>query len=192
MTREDILCKLHSIRIGARPTVITYDMGLQYEYVTPEGHGEGFGNMGAWPTYCLKNIPNGIFEVIKQKIKDGVLTLDDLAGTDLQLFYNHVFDIPRPESCIPDICDFFQRLLPVLLGPDGKLFVMCDACQWEPEAYFYSTYEELEETFADYYASDIEAWEDLDDEELEEWLHRTEDELDSIPFVVLREEEDDE
>lgn len=192
MDRTEMLNMLHSIRVGAQPTVITYDMGLQYEYVTPEGHGEGFGNMGAWPTYCLNNINNVVFETIKHKIKDGVLTTDDLAGTDLLLFYNHVFDIPRPESCIPDICDFFENLLSVQLKSNGQLYVMCDACQWEPEAYFYSTYEELEEAFADYYASDVEEWECLDDEELDEWLHRAEEELDSIPFVILREEDHDE
>lgn len=192
MTREETLKKLHSIRIGAQPTVITYDMGLQYEYVTPKGHGEGFGNMGAWPAFCLKNINHELLDDIKAKIQNHTLTVNDLCKSDLALFYNHVFDIPRPESCIPDICDFFENLLPVMLNPNGQLYVMCDACQWEPEAYFYSSYEELEEAFSDYYASDVEEWEYLDDEELEEWLRRTEEELDTIPFVILREEDHDE
>ena len=51
--------------------------------------------------------------------------------------------------------------------------------------------EELEEAFGDYYASDVEEWDDLEDSELEEWVRRIEEELNTIPFVVLREEEDE-
>ena len=37
MTREEMLDKLHKIRVGAQPTVATMDMGLEYEYVTSDG-----------------------------------------------------------------------------------------------------------------------------------------------------------
>ena len=191
MNRDEMLNKLHSIRTGAQPTVITNDMGLQYEYVTAEGHGEGFGNMGAWPAYRLEGITEDFLCGIKQKIANETLCEDDLAETDLYLFYRHVFDIPRPDSCIPEICDFFKSLLHVSSIRDNLLFVMCDACQWEPEAFFYGTYEELEEAFGDYYASDVEEWDDLEDSELEEWVQRVEEELNTIPFIILREEEDE-
>ena len=153
MKRDEMLNKLHSIRVGAQPTVITNDMGLQYEYVTKEGHGEGFGNMGAWPTYRLENISTEVLNRIKKKIQTRALVEEDLQGTDLYLFYRQVFDIPRPESYIPEINDFFENLLSVSLKSDGLLFIMCDACQWKPEAYFYSTYDELEQAFADCYVS---------------------------------------
>ena len=148
--------------------------------------------MGDWPAYRLEDLTEEKINIIKAKIQAKILTVEDLDGTDLRLFYDYVFNVWRPDSCIPDICDFFENLLSVSLNPNGQLYILCDACQWEPEAYFYSTYEELEEAFVDYYASDVEPWEDLEDEELEEWLRRTEDELDAIPFVVLREEEDNE
>lgn len=192
MNREEMLSKLHSIRVASQPTVITYDMGLQYEYVTHVGHGEGFGNMGDWPAYRLEDLTEEKINIIKTKIQAKILTVADLGGTDLRLFYDYVFNVWRPDSCIPDICVFFENLLSVSLKPNGQLYIMCDACQWEPEAYFYSTYEELEEAFIDYYASDVEPWEDLEDDELEEWLHRIEDGLDTIPFVILRDEVDDE
>ena len=86
--------------------VITNDMGLQYEYVTKEGHGEGFGDMGDWPAYRLENISVEILTHIQQKIQEQKLEEDDLIGTDLYLFHRYVFDIPRPESCIPEINSF--------------------------------------------------------------------------------------
>lgn len=191
MTREEMLNKLHSIRLGAQPTVITNDMGLQYEYVTKEGHGEGFGDMGDWPAYRLMNISAETLTYIQKQIRERTLKEEDLTGTDLYLFYRYVFDIPRPESCIPEICDFFEDLLSISLGDNGLIFVLCDARQWEPEAYFYSTYDELEEAFADYYVSYIEEWENLDDDELEEWVHRIEG-LGTIPFIILRHQEEEE
>ena len=54
MNRDELLKQLHNIRVAAQPTVITPDMGLRYEYVTSEGYGEGFGNMGDWPVYRLE------------------------------------------------------------------------------------------------------------------------------------------
>ena len=85
MKRDEMLNKLHSIRVGAQPTVITNDMGLQYEYVTKEGHGEGFGNMGAWPTYRLENISTEVLNRIKKKIQTRALVEEDLQGTDLYI-----------------------------------------------------------------------------------------------------------
>ena len=191
MTRDEMLSRLHSIRVGAQPTVITNDMGFQYEYVTKEGHGEGFGNMGDWPAYRLKNISSETLSYIQKQIREQTLKEEDLKGTDLHLFYRYVFDRPRPESCIPEICDFFGSLLSVSIEDKGSVFVLCDARQWKPEAFFYSTYDELEEEFADSYVSYIEEWDNLDDDELEEWVHRVE-ELNTISFIMLRAEEEEE
>lgn len=186
MTRDEMLVKLHNIRIAAQPTVITYDMGLQYEYVTPEGHGEGFGNMGDWPVYKLKGITPKILEYVKLKLREGTLSIDDLGDTDLARFYDNTIGCGRPASCIPSICDFFRTIVSVKLGQDGILFALCDAGQWTPEAYFYSTYEELEEAFAAFYVTYIEEWCDMEDDDLKLWVERIEDELDSLPFVALR------
>ena len=78
MTREELLDKLHGIRIGAQPIVITNDMGLQYEYVTPKGYGTSFGNMGDWPAYRLQHISNEKLQMLQAKIRDRTLTVEDL------------------------------------------------------------------------------------------------------------------
>lgn len=189
MTREEMLNKLHSIRVGAQPTVITNDMGLQYEYVTKDGHGEGFGDMGDWPAYKITGVSNEKLESLKQKVRCNILTVADLENTDLILFYNKVFGVCRPEEYIPALCGFFENLISVVSVSENTLFALCDAHQLEPKVFFYSTYDELEKAFTNRYACCIEEWERLEDDELEVWLKRTENELDTIPFIILHDED---
>ena len=189
MTREEMLDKLHKIRLGAQATVATMDMGLQYEYVTSEGYGESFGGMGEWPAYRLEGTSLSKFEIIKAKIRDKTLTLFDLENTDFKLFYNHVFCVDRPEEYIPAISDFFEGLQSVLLSQEGTIYALCDSLQWKPTAYFFGTYNELETEFLIQYVYDIEEWENLEDEDLKNWIERLEHELNSIPFITFHEEE---
>lgn len=193
MTREEILNKLHGIKVGAQPTVITNDMGLQYEYVTSEGYGEGFGNMGAWPAFVLRRNPREKIESIQKKIQAGVLCEEDLDGTELRPFYDYVMGIWRPDSCVPAICELFSDLVSLSPNDSGEIYVICDVCQWEPEAFFFLTYEEMEEAFEELYASDIyQTWDELEDDELEAWLKRVDTELSSIPLMSITEELPDE
>ena len=192
MTRDEMLTRLSGIRIAAQPTVITYDMGLQYEYVTPEGHGEGFGNMGEWPVYRLQGVSIELMKHVQLKVREGTLSVEDLGDTDLRCFYDNVIGSGRPASCIPTICDFFETILSIDQLHEDTLFVLCDAGQWKPSAYFFGTYEDLENAFVDNYVTYIEKWSDMKNEDLELWLERTENELDSIPFVILYNEDAEE
>ena len=51
MPRKEMIEYLKTIDVRAKPTIITDDMGLQYDYVTAEGAGTGFGGMGDWPVH---------------------------------------------------------------------------------------------------------------------------------------------
>ena len=188
MTREEMLDKLHKIRVGAQPTVATMDMGLEYEYVTPDGYGDGFGGMGDWPVYRLENISEQFFQKIKAKLKDKTLMLADLEGTDLYQFYNHVFRVNRPEEYIRKPLDFFKELDSLSSIKNGVCYVLCDALEWEPEAQFYSSYDELEAAFVERYVDDITEWEEYDDDELANWLKYVE-EVNTIPLVQFYEED---
>ena len=132
MTREEMLDKLHKIRVGAQPTVATMDMGLEYEYVTPDGYGDCFGGMGDWPVYRLENISEQSFQKIKTKLKDKTLMLADLEGTDLFQFYNHVFRVNRPEEYIRKPLEFFKELESISFIENGICYALCDALDWEP------------------------------------------------------------
>lgn len=185
MNREEMLKKLHAAKIAAQPITITMDMGLQYEYVTPEGCGCGFGNMGEWPAYLIRDMTNDILHLLQQKIKSKTLTLEDMAGTDLEKLCNAVTDIPRMPGYIFDPNVFFEGMLEIKSIRDDNLYVICDIAQQEPAAILFETYEEFERAFANMYITNIERWEDCDDESLENWLKRIEAELYYIPFSLL-------
>lgn len=186
MTRENMLSKLHRIKIGAQPTVLyTSGDGLQYEYVTAEGCGENLGNMGDWPVYKFCGITRKVFDEIRKKISSKTLTISDLEGTVLLPFYNEVFEIERPNEYQPDLSEYFGGLVEIETSDDGMFYALCDSCQWEPEAFFYETHEDLETAFLEQYAGYIRRWEELDDEELEEWVEKVDAGLVGIPFKVL-------
>lgn len=187
MTREEMLNKLHKIKIGAQPTVITDDMGLQYEYVTPEGYGEGFGDMGDWPFHKIENVSQDDLSFIKDKIQNNCLTVEDIENTAFEFFFNFIsMDIDDDENDV-EISNFFKDLSSVETSEDGVVYAFCDAGQWEPEVYFYNSYDEIEEAFVNMYVTYVDRWEDLSSEELEDWLLRVE-ELNSIPFRVFNRE----
>lgn len=183
MTREEMLNKLHSINIGAQATVATMDMGLEYEYVTKEGWGENVGCMGDWPAYVLHGISDDLFAAIKDKIQKNTLLADDFSGTDLEKFYNYVFSVERFSDYVPSLCEFFEGITQIESLTNGSLYVLCDARQWEPEAQFFSSYDMLAEAFIDQYNYGIQEWEELDDDELADWVEKIDEELSGISLI---------
>lgn len=192
MTREEKLALLHSVSIGARPTVMTYDMGLEYEYVTPEGCGSVFGAVGDWPVHRILDVSPEALTQIKAKIQSGSLQKEDLIGTGLYGFYHYIFGVERPDAATPSITDFFKGLLETEPNNDS-FFVLSDARSWTPEAFFYPDYEEMASAFIDQYEFDTQKWDDLDDEELDGWINVSA-ELDGIEYRTFsaKDDEDDE
>lgn len=181
MTREEMLKKLHSIGVGAQATVGTMD-GLQYEYVTSEGWGEEFGII-YWPVYVLHGISDELLTTIKDKILCGTLSPDDLSGTDLKKFYNYIHSIERPQDCEPSICELFEGITQIKALTDGTLYILCDSPDWKPEALFFDSYDCMAKAFIDQYSYDIQAWEDLDDDELACWIERIDKELNKVDQI---------
>lgn len=183
-SRDEMLNYLHSIPVGARATVATMDMGLQYEYVTKDGYGESFGNMGDWPAHAVHGITiEKLFEV-KDKIKSKVLKRSDLEGTGLEKFYNYVFAIERSEEYIPLMSDFFEGLLEINKC-DDVVYILCDGREWKPKALFFENYGDLSKAFTRKYISYVEKWEICDDEELSYWIKKIDEELSRIAINVF-------
>ncbi len=182
MTREEKLALLHSISFGAWPTVATMDMGLQYEYVTPEGYGCEFGAFGSWPAHKIYDVSAEAFERIKNKLRSGSLQKEDLEGTGLLRFYENVYSPFRPDS-VPTVSELFKELLHVNIN-DDVVYALCDPLSWSPEAYFYSSYDEMAAAFIDRYQSYTEKWDDLDDEQLDNWIDSLE-EVNGVELVEI-------
>lgn len=190
MTREELLQELAKTKFCAVPTVQTYDMGIEFDFVEAAGAGTVLGSLSSWPLWRMRSVPLDRFTHIQAKLEEGNLTQEDIAGTDLLLLYK---ECPWAEGTA--LTDFFKGLRD-LKGMDGEYFwCLCDTINYVPEATFYQTREAMIDSFHDFYCSDVNAWDEYDDGMLEDWLTRIQnkDDLGEFGFCCFEfnEEEND-
>lgn len=186
MTREEMLERLHGLSFGANATVATMDMGLEYNYVSSEGAGIGFGGMGAWPLYVFSPISSAKLQAICDKLNDEKLEPIDLKDTDLELLYKSIQDKDIDLNKIfGDLCNFPK-------GGDGQIYCMCDVSTWQPEAEFFTSRKELLDAFKNRYCCyDIKAWDEMSNDMLESWLEQIEEyNLYEIPIISYADKDD--
>ena len=190
MTRDELLQELAKTKFCAVPTVQTYDMGIEFDFVEAAGAGTVLGSLSSWPLWRMRSVPLDKFAHIQAKLEEGNLTQEDIAGTDLLLLYK---ECPRAKDT--PLIDFFEDLRG-FEGMDGKYFwCLCDTVNYVPEATFYHTREAIIDSFHDIYCSDVNAWDEYDDGMLEDWLRRFQDKDDLGEFPIccfeFNEEEND-
>ncbi len=136
MTREEMLEKLQFISFGAEATEATIDMGLQYDYVCPEGAGTSFGLIGDRPAHYIRPIDKDTLNIIRTKISTESLEIDDFADTDLKAFYDYVFQVDRFEES--SLSKVFAGLNKLPNDYGGELFCLCDARSWDVSMRFFT------------------------------------------------------
>ena len=184
MTREEMISALRAAGVRAIPTVATYDMGLQYEYITPEGAGTGFGGMGQWPLWKFSAIPVEQWMQIKQSLDDETLSIEGLDGTGLDGLFDAIYTFDKL-----DPSDVFAELSDIDASA-GTFYCLFDAGMMYCERpQFYATQEEAIKAFAGAYCNDVESWDGMDDDELTEWYGKLSDELDAMPFMEVSTDE---
>lgn len=73
MTREEMIKKLENAAFCAVPVMMTMDMGVQYDFITPEGAGSLFGTLGEWPAYCVQVVEESKWRRIREKVANGTV-----------------------------------------------------------------------------------------------------------------------
>ena len=172
MTREEMLFELAKTEFCAIPTVCTMDMGIEFDFVCSEGAGTLFGVFGSWPMYRLRKVDKDKIEQFKAKVAKNKLTLEDLEGTDFYRLYN---------QCVASEIDIQSLFWNISKLPDideDYLWCICDIYEYEPCAEFFETKDDMIDSFQLNYCSEIQEWNDMEDEELETWLKRIHDEND--------------
>lgn len=183
MNRIDMISHLQQIGLRAVPTVVTYDMGIQYDYLVPQGAGTGFGGMGRWPLWRFSTVEKAQWDVIVAHIKDKNLSIHDLIGTEFEIFVDNVALLGEDTV---DYVRFFSGLLD-LEWTGRDFFCLYDNGMWyNPDSsipIFRATEKEILVEFRDQYCSDVVTWEDMTDEEIESWYDRLSDDLSETPFA---------
>lgn len=186
LRKKEIISELKKTSFCAVPTVQTFDMGLEYDYINSEGAGTGSGNMLSWPAYKIRKIGDEQWGIIQSKISDSTLSINDLVDTDLfalaEIFtqancvkYHNLADL------FHDLCDFPKCL-------SGDFFCLFDDVSWAWRPEFYSSEKEFLCRFEDKYCGGQIAWEDMGFDELEDWLSRRQDDLSEFPYNTLIDE----
>lgn len=185
--RKELLNQLQQVPFCAAPTVVTFDMGLQYDCICPKGAGTGLGNILSWPVYRFRKIEQSKWKTIIINIRNRTLSLDDLSETDLYEFVKDTLlstDKVGEDDCFADALDG------LLLFPENfsdDFYCLFDDIDWDYEKpEFYETKEAVISAFEEKYSTYAE-WDTMDDEKLEEWLVRSKDDLAEFPFILLNE-----
>jgi hypothetical protein len=180
MSREEMLQKLHSTKIGVELTALVSENALECEYVMSTGTKYEWIGLYDWPVYEL-NMPKGFnITLLKQALLDCTFCDSQIAATDVKKMYSEY--VSSGHKDVP-LSDFLSRLVDVS-SFDGNVLYALNAGD---EVLFFGTYEQLEVYFEKQHASAVTPWETYTDEELAHWLERIETEFKSIPLVSFDE-----
>lgn len=181
-----MLDKLHSLGFRAIATVETMDMGLEFDYVSSSGYGSILGAFGDWPAYALKPVEPNKWNIIISKIKSNTITMEDLINTDLQSIasFLNVYEGQEHGS----LAEFLTNLVKLPEHPSMEFYCLFDRLAWTGVPEFFYSIEDMKEEFELIYCNGYTAWDDLDDEDLEYWCERIDDELSEFQLYSFNEE----
>lgn len=184
--KNELIHELHKVKFCSVPTVGTFDMGLQYDFISSEGAGTGLGNMLSWPAYKIRRIEDHKWQDIQSKIKDSSLQFEDLVNTDLSSLAEVFNDSVNIEY--DSFADLFADLthFPNHLSED--FYCLFDDVSWDCEPEFFASESEVQDRFKDKYCGGQIAWENMGLDELEDWLSRSQDDLSEFPYNTFYDE----
>ena len=160
--------------IIAEPTAATYDMGLQYDYISDEGAGTAFGLFTEWPAYRIR-ISSDDLSKIKDKIKNLSLSFEDIKETYFYPFIEdsdfNVKEVSLSEFLenLKDTYDEQHDCIYCLYNYTGPDYLV------DTIPVFYSNEKDLLEAFKDKYMNGIRSWYEMNDEEKAYWESRKEE-----------------
>ena len=194
-SREDMISEMSKIIVRAIPTVATYDMGLEYDYITSLGIGTGFGGMGQWPAYWFSKIDDDKWKEIREKLASCQLTIETLKDTELYPFAERLFeDYYGAQFRTIELNDMLSGLLDLPEALHGKLYALFDMGDSGYDGHkpvFFESEESLLEEFKDVYCNDIIPWEELEDKDVLIWYRRLETDFDSFPYYHYSKDNND-
>ncbi len=180
--RSRLLEKLHSIIFAAYLTYLPAEYSLEVVTMTSRGTACYWIAEDDWKVYELQRIDPARWDLIVSSIKSSALVPDDIKGTDLEQLVNSLF--PQETNCSA----IMKHLCELQKAPEGKWYCYCDPD--EDELYFYNTHDDLAHKLADVYSRVDSTWEDYEDDSLESFLSRFNEEGKTIPCCFFSDEDE--
>ena len=176
MNRDEMLKKLHSVRISVALTALVSEDALECEYVTSEGTKYEWISLCDWPAYSLRLPANFDLELLKQKLSNGMCDNSAIAETNIEKLYSNYWSTVDDSvtldaflAPLANISSIDNNTLYSLFTEDGVLF--------------FGSYRQFEEAFEKYFGHGVTPWETYSDSELAKWLERIECEFDGIALA---------
>ena len=183
MKREEMIREMTKLPVRAVPVVYTDDIGIVYDYIVPEGAGQGMGAFVQWPVLHLKGVEQSQWDMIRQKIEEEMLRPEDLTGSSLEVLADWM------KNCNPryyeELSESFSELTELSEISPEVLYCLFDVSGGYDEPRFFDDEEIFMEEFRSSYCNAPCTWETLEDDEIEEWYNRINEELDGVPFCKL-------
>jgi hypothetical protein len=176
MNREEMLQKLHSIKIGVELTALVSEDALECEYVMSSGTRYEWIGLNDWPAYSLSLSPDIDFALLKQELANRSLDLSRIVGTDLEKLYNE-YMASNDEGV--SLVEFLSGLVDVSAIEENVLYALV----LEDGVRFFGSNAQLEAAFESQCLGATTAWETYSEEELAQWIDRLETEFSSIPLA---------
>jgi hypothetical protein len=161
--RERAIAKLQSISFYASLTALSSEGCIEAEVLTKDG--ADYSWLDEWYLYKLRGIQQQQWNLIRGKLKDKVLTLSDISGTDFERLYNLQND-PVIMTC----SDFFASLNVFPESVPNQFYCLYGVFDYYDHPAFYLAEQDLCDDLANLFADDVKRWDEMSDDELEEWL----------------------
>lgn len=178
MTKTEKLEKLRGIKPTAFPTVMTYDMGLQFDTYTSKGIGNHLGEISSWPLWKIKRLSQDSLETIQEKINKKSLTPEDFRNTG---FYQLASELLKNKNA--DLNTVFENIKNFPATEDSKyLYVFADTeSAFLEEVLFFGTENEITQEFFERFPV-FTSWEDLEESELDDCLEELRERGEGLVF----------
>lgn len=178
MTKEEMISKLHAIKPTAFPTVITDDMGLQFDVITPTGAYTYLGAIGDWPAWCFNRIDEKAIGILNNKLQNNEnFSSDDFINTDIYLLAKKLEKV--------DGVDLTESLKDIVNYPYSDknkfVYVYCDLGQWKPEVRIYDNEMDFSKAFFNDFPGS-QTWDILDENAIESYYEELEEHEEGISF----------
>ena len=192
MERKEILSKLSRMKVCVANVTYTYDIGIMFDLLSSEGVSseEGY-NINQWPCFKvnMSEQTRDLFSLLK---KGEQLDKNELLKNNVikQLCTYHSYqesDLVNDE--LIDMClDYIRK--EVKNVDCTKEFIYVFVCFDYIECLkLFSTYSEMEAFFFEQFNSFCRSWEEMDDEELENWYKTAEEnDWEGVPLMEIKDE----
>ncbi len=193
MKREEMILKLHSIDICVVNITYTQDIGIMFDILSSRGISSDNGcNYSQWP--CLKFVISEGTRSLIAKINMGKEVSDDeicrnTIFRELCSLYGYneypVTGNKTLETCIAQIREGLKHID----YKESYLYAYVMLYNWSVEVRFFSNYKEMESYFKEVCGDlECESWDEMSDEELDEWYKVAEDnDWEGIPYIEMNE-----